>query len=404
MSLIAYYMQGKRMNYFSTKSLFRTKPLRFGITRLAGLLLLVSVFPVSGVDKDPISAEAIVTMNDGTVLSGILTMIGANPLTMTPLKEGRQKQFRLEDILSIEHKVETADMKKPWVYKEAGSIEKVYYDEKEYPFINFITKITLVDGTSVSGHIVSAAFYLKDNTGKHKVFLQRQLKGDKGQTMAEVSYPVALQFPGNKAVNALPFKGTVEGLGKLEKVSAFDVERETLLAAKVSEGSKFDFGNLLPGTYDVFILTDTYALAGLSGDIPSNIKKNPLQDGDLEAIRKVLPRTDDFFKEKWVLKLEGSRDYAKTLAYKQRSDFLDGMGNPVRGVRIWHLEMMTWHLPETEWQLDNRFVLIRHKHQETEKVRRLFAVPSIGAVRPGTELKINKEIIDGDRGFIQDLK
>ena len=190
----------------------------------------------------------------------------------------------------------------------------------------------------------------------------------------------------------------------MEKVSAFDNERETLLAAKVTDGSKFDFGNLLPGTYDLFILSDTYVLAGMSGDIPSSIKKNPLQDGDLEAIRKVLPLTDDFFKERWILKLEGSRNYAKTLAYKQRSDFLDDLGNAVHGVRLWHLEMMTWHLPETEWQLDNRYVLIRHKQQESEKVRKLYTVPSLSAVKPGSELKLNKETIDGDKGFVQDLK
>lgn len=374
------------------------------MTRLAVLMSFLWVLSVSGMDKETVSVEAIVAMNDGTVFSGTLTMIGANPLTITPLKESRQKQYPLEDIVSIDNNVETADMKKPWVYKESGSIEKVYYDEKEYPFINFVTKITLVDGSTVTGHIISAAFYLKDNSGKRKVFLQRQIKGQKGQALNDVSYPVSLQFPGSKAVDAVPFKGTVEGLGKLEKVSAFDIERETLLAAKVSDGSKFDFGNLLPGTYDVYILTDTYVLAGFSGKTPSNIKDNPLQDGDLEAIRKVFPLTDDFFKERWILKLAGSREYAKTLAYKQRSDFLDDLGNPVHGIRLWHLELMVWHLPENEWQLDKRFVLIRHKQTDSEKVRKLFVLPSLGAVKPGTELKLNKEIVDGDRGFIQELK
>ena len=374
------------------------------ISTLAVILSLFSVLPVFAADKESVSVEAIVTMNDGSVVTGLFTIIGSNPLTITPLNEGRQKQFPLEDIVSIDNTVETADMKKPWVYKEAGSIEKVYYDEKEYPFMNFIAKINLIDGSTVAGHLVSAAFYVKDNTGKRKMFLHRQIKGEKGQKLNEVVYPASLQFPGNKAVDALPIKGSVEGLGKLLKVSAFNNERESMLTAKVSEGSKFDFGNLLPGTYDVFILTDTYVLAGFSGNIPSGIKNVPLQDGDLAAIRKVLPLTDDFFKEKWLLKLEGSRDYAKTLAYKQRSDFLDGMGNPVHGVRIWHLEMMTWHLPENEWQLDKRFVLIRHKQQDSEKVRKLFIVPSLCAVKPGAELKLNQETVDGDRGFIQDLK
>ncbi len=391
------------MNFFM-KILPCLDPLRLVISKLVALLILVSAFSMSGVEKDPQSVDAIVTMNDGAVISGTLEMIGANPLTITPLKESRQKQFRLEDIVSIDNKVETEDMKKPWVYKESGSTEKFYYDEKEYPFMNFITKVTLLDGSTVTGHIISAAFYIRDKNGKHKMFLQRQIKGEKGQTIGEVSYPASLQFPGNKATNAVPFKGSVEGLGKLEKVSAFDIERENVLAAKISDGGVFDFGNLLPGTYDLFVLTDTYAIGGLSGNIPSGIGSNPLQGNDLEGIRKVLPLTDDFFKDRCILKLEGSRNYAKTLAYKQRSDFVDDLGNPVRGIRIWHLELMTWHLPEKEWQLDKRFVLIRCKQQESEKARRLFIVPSLGAVKPGSALKLNKETIDGDRGFVQDLK
>lgn len=389
---------------FDFKILTLLVSVRLRIAKLAVLLSFFLVSSVSGVDKEPERVEAVITMNDGSVISGILTVIGSNPLTITPLKESRQRQLRFEDILSIDNKVETSEMKKPWVYKESGSIEKVYYDEKEYPFLNFITKITLVDGSTVTGHMVSAAFYIKDNTGKHKLFLQRQIKGEKGQLLNEVVYPVSFRFSGNTAKDALPMKGSVEGLGRLEKVSAFDIERGGVLAAKISDGCKFDFGNLLPGAYDVFILTDTYVVGGFSASIPSGIKGSPLQDSDLEGIRKLLPLTDDFFKDRRILKLAGSRDYAKTLAYKQRSDFLDDLGNPVRGVRLWHLEMMTWHLPESEWQLDNRFVLIRHKQQDSEKVRKLYVAPSLGAVKPGSELKINMETLDGDGGFVQDLK
>lgn len=367
------------------------------------LLSLVSVFPVFAVDREPERVEAIVTMNDGSVISGILTIIGSNPLTITPLKESRQKQFRLEDVVSIDNKVETSEMKRPWVYMESGSTEKFYYDEKEYPFLNFITKITLVDGSTVTGHMISAAFYLKDNSGKHKLFLQRQIKGGKGQLFNELVYPASFQFTVNKAKDALPIKGSVQGLGKLEKVSAFDVERENVLAAKISDGCKFDFGNLLPGTYDVFILTDTYVLGGLSGKIPSGTRGGPLQDSDLEGIRKVFPLTDDFFKDRWVLTLEGSRDYAKTLSYKRRADFYDSAAE-VHGGYLWHLEMMIWHLPENEWQLDNRFVLIRCKQQGSEKVRKFYVVPSLGAVKPGSELKLNQETVDVAGRFVQDLK
>ena len=113
--------------------------MKYEIKKLTLSILLIWGLSLFGLDKEPVDVDAIVTMNDGSVLSGTLEMIGSNPLTITPLKESRQKQFRLEDIVSIDHGVETADMKKPWVYKESGSTEKFYYDEKEYPFMNFIS-------------------------------------------------------------------------------------------------------------------------------------------------------------------------------------------------------------------------------------------------------------------------
>ena len=267
------------------------------VFRIVYSVLVFWTFSVSGIEKEPESAEAIVTMSDGSVISGTITVIGANPIAITPEKDNRQKQFYFKDILSIEHKTESAEMKKPWVYKESGSIEKVYYDEKEYPFINFITKITLVNGAEVVGHIVSAVFNLKDKRGKYKIFLQRQIKGEKGEKMEDVVYPVMLRFPGNTAKDATPLKGTIDGFGKVTGVSAMDIERETVLNAKLSGGGTFDFGNVLPGVYDIYILTDSCALAGFSGSLPSNMKSRPIQEGDLEAIRKVFPLTDDFFKD-----------------------------------------------------------------------------------------------------------
>lgn len=357
---------------------------------------------VSGIDKTPESAEAIVTMSDGSVVSGAISIIGSNPLTISPEKDNRQKHYYFKDIISIEHKTESAELKKPWVYKESGSIEKVYYDEKEYPFMNFITKITLVDGTIVSGHIVSAAFNVRDNTGKYKIFLQRQIKGEKGEKIEDVVYPVMLQFPGNTSKDASSLKGYVEGFGKLQKVSAMDIERETVLNARISAGGTFDFGNLLPGVYDIYILTDSCVFAGFSGAVPSNMKARPVQEGDLEAVRKALPLTDDFFKDKWVLKLDGSRDYAKTLVYKRRAEFYDS-ASIVPGGYIWHLEVMCWHLPENEWQLDRRHVLIRCKQKGNEKVRKLYVVPALSAVKAGAELKINPETVGENREFIRNL-
>ena len=112
--------------------------------------------------------------------------------------------------------------------------------------------------------------------------------------------------------------------------------------------------------------------------------------------------TDDFFKERFALRLGGNRDYAKTLVYKRRAEFYDSTAI-VPGGFIWHLEVMCWHLPESEWQLDKRHVLIRCKQKGSEKIRKLFVIPALSAVKPGAELKISPETVGENREFIRDL-
>ncbi|NQZ69322.1 MAG: hypothetical protein HRT89_14770, partial [Lentisphaeria bacterium] len=52
---------------------------------------------------------------------------------------------------------------------------------------------------------------------------------------------------------------------------------------------------------------------------------------------------------------------------------------------------------------DRRYILIRHKQKAGEKMRKLYQLDKLMALKPGTEQHIKADEVN-DRNFIQDLK
>ena len=236
----------------------------------------------------------------------------------------------------------------------------------------------------VTGHVISAAFQMKSDEGKRKLFLKRQIKGEKSEKMADLVYLEQLRFPDARTEQGGKIAGRIAGWGTVQEVSALDIRREQVLFATVRPDGSFDFGTLLPGAYDLCVLTDSHVLCGLSDASPQS-PGDPLTPEDLPAINTRFPLADDFFNDRWILRLAGSRNYAKALVYKRRSDYYEA-ARWTPGGFLWHLEIWSWHLAETEWKLDKRFILIRHKQKGGEKNRTLILVPALNGVSAGTVL------------------
>lgn len=358
----------------------KTKIVGYG---LLGLFTAVCVHAATGTGT---AAPAQVTLSDGTLLSGELRVIGARPLTLVPIGEDRQRLFLLSDMVSIEQEIEKAGMERPWVFKESGKAEKVYSDG-EYPLLNFQTRITLVNGNVVTGHVISVVLTLKTDEGQRKLFLQRQIKGTLEQKIADVSYVRSVRLTSGAIEGGGVLCGSVEGFGRVESVTALDNGREQILFAKVTKDNRFDFGTVLPGRYDLCVLTDTHALTGHSDVTPTEKTGAALQEGDLAAINAKFPLADDFFNDRWILQLRGHRGFAKTLIYKRRSDYYEAERWTPGGF-LWHLEIWSWHFADPDWKVDRRNILIRHKQKGGEQNRKLMTGASLGAVAPGQTLRI----------------
>ncbi|OQC29519.1 MAG: hypothetical protein BWX70_01566 [Verrucomicrobia bacterium ADurb.Bin070] len=334
-----------------------------------------------------LSVPAIATFSDDTLVEGAARVIGSRPLTVVLSGENRQRMFTLADLVSVEQLVEQAGMERPWTFKEAGRPEKVYL-EGEYPLVNFLTRLTLVNGSVVTGHVISAALELKGPTGKRKIFLQRQIKGTKTETLNDLVYLRTLRMPAATIADGRSISGRIEGFGTVLSVTALDTARGHVLFAHVADGACFDFGTLLPGRYDLCVLTDTHALAGLSDSVPPEADRGaPLQEGDPAAIDVKFPLADDFFNDRWILRLGGNRACAKALVYKRRAEYYEA-ARWTPGGFLWHLEVWTWHFADPDWKVDRRHILIRHKQKGGERNRTLLLSERLGAVTPGTQLHL----------------
>ena len=326
--------------------------------------------------------QAIITFSSGRMLSGEVSIMGSRPLQINTSSSTRTRDVKLnlDDIVSITQSIEKATMERPWMYKESGKTDKVYFDG-EYPLVNFNTTILLVSGEVVRGHIISVPLRFKGK-GPSKIFLQRQIKGEVGQTMNDIEYISSITFD-RPTVEGKAITGEMTGFGALEQVNAVDCERHVVLSAQVT-GNSFSFPKLLPGKYDIFVLTKNEVLAGFSGEknIPEPLSKN-------------FKLADDFFPDRQILLLNGTR----TLVYKRRADFYAADRHVGKGF-LWHLDIWNWHQAENEWKLDTRDIPLRIK-QRDGRPHKLYSVKALEGVSPGDTLSIKQ---GADYDFIRSLE
>ena len=341
-------------------------------------LIFLIMLPLFGAEVH----NAMVTFSNGTSVEGKLSIMGSRPFYINTSKDTRTKdrKVELDDIVSITQKVEQATMERPWMYKESGKTDKIYF-EGEYPLLNFETELLLVSGEVLRGHIISLPLRFKGK-GPSKLFLQRQIKGEVGQKLEDIEYVASITFE-RKVLEAKAISGIVDNNGHLLQACAVDRERHFVQTARI-QGNSFSFPQLLPGKYDIFVMTEDAVLAGFtgSGEIPDELQKN-------------FTLADDFFKERFILRIDGTR----TLVYKRRADFYHSKKHVGKGY-IWHLEIWNWHKAGDEWKLDSRDLPLRVKQKDT-KAKRLYGMKVLEAVEPGTEIKLGKE---QENDFIRDLE
>ncbi len=328
---------------------------------------------------------AVILYSDGSSRSGELSIMGNRPLILRLPDSKIQRKFQLADLVSITQSVESATMNRPWLYTEAGKVDKTYL-EGSYPFINFATEVELVSGEKLKGHLISLAFRLRGGQGNGKLFLTRQIKGKVGETLEEKVYPVTIRFPKAEKSPAKPVTGKLSGYGKLQAATLLDVERNVVCPGTVKTDGSFQFPPLLPGNYELYLRTDRFLLYGLAG--------KPVKPGELDGIRRVVPLADDFFPDRRLLEANGDAKRARALLYKRRSNFYAAEKHVPGGGYVWHLDIWNFHFDGEAWKIDTRQIPVRYKQPGSDSPRKLLKFDRLGRVAPGDHI----ELKNGEKG------
>lgn len=285
--------------------------------RFAGIfVVLLCVWGLFAQQERP-KPRAIVTYTDGTTLKGLLSTPDEGPLRIYDIKKRRYIRIALEEIMEIRFEIEKKEMKEAWRWREAGKPDKVFLGKK-YPWVKLVAFVRLRDARLLLCHI-AAQLYLTTKDGEdHRIRLLTYIKGKYGQNFSDLRWVSLIKFPDAKPLKPSVLEGGIEPVGVVRAIYAVRQGTGEVFCAKLSkDASSFSFYNLLPGVYDLVVVTDHQVRFGL-GILGEKRGKEALDDDSKRALLDYINSIEEFCEEKMVVRVEGSRLWCRVFIRKVR--------------------------------------------------------------------------------------
>ncbi len=99
----------------------------------------------------------------------------------------------VDALAALEWHPVTQRMERAWQFLEAGQTAKTFTGE-HYPTLEVGCTATLADGSMKTGHLLTTVFYLEQGGQTRKVIIRKKLRGQPGDSPADIRYPVRLVF------------------------------------------------------------------------------------------------------------------------------------------------------------------------------------------------------------------
>ena len=165
--------------------------------RFAAVLLAVRLLAAGG----PARADQVI-WSDGDAWDGRLQLSGQGDLRF---HDGQRLwQWRLDQLVSLDWHPATQRLERAWRFLEAGQTAREETGEP-YPTLELACTVTLADGRTLAGHLLTTVFYLEQGAETRKIVVRRKLRGAPGEAPSDVRYPARLivaspALPGRRAV------------------------------------------------------------------------------------------------------------------------------------------------------------------------------------------------------------
>ncbi len=386
---------------------------------IAALILLLAAGVVAQEEKDKPGEEqpkrelrqgevrGTVIFSDGSSITGIVHQSGWKPLKVFDTDKNKFKYVPLEHVAVLRIDVAKAEMVKDWRFKEESKTEKVY-SGKEYPRKDYEVYITLRGRQKVHGTCVGV-FYIEAGDKKTRFLLRHYDRGTTEQALDDLVHvkEIKLADPSAKAVDCRIF-GTVKPAGEIEDAIAVQHRYKMFVKGKVDkESGKYVVKDLLPGYYDLVLVTKESAFVGM-GMKGEQFAEDNLTDQDKADVAKRVWEIKDFFEEKKVLHVVGNVKRAKAIVKTTRKSktSLERQGD--LPLIFFHIEYWVLHKVGERWLIDWRIQLVREKgDQETKKDTKTFVLrPELAdkRIKPaGSQIQIDLDIQEAEGGDEDDV-
>ncbi|HSV15365.1 MAG TPA: hypothetical protein VLI90_13985 [Tepidisphaeraceae bacterium] len=134
----------------------------------------------------------VIQLSDGATVRGSIATTPEKPVRVWTEEDKEYQDIPLAMIKSIDADVLWERDEREWRFKAGGSDVKEY-SGKTYPARETRYKLTLIDGTTITGGIVAPLYVSVDGQTKTLVLHKRD-KGNPGQTLAQLLYVKAVRF------------------------------------------------------------------------------------------------------------------------------------------------------------------------------------------------------------------
>ncbi|MDD5704904.1 MAG: hypothetical protein PHR35_03205 [Kiritimatiellae bacterium] len=318
--------------------------------------------------------------SDDRVWEGAVSLSGAGDLR---LHDGtRLRNWPLGEIASLDWHPVTQRLERAWRFVEAGQTAKEY-SGGVYPTIELGSVVTLRDGRSVPGHLLTTVLYLEQDGTTRKVVVKTKLRGQEGQGPHDIVYPTRVVLGGAAATRRQRCRVRLDAAaGWREPELAMVARRPATAAAAVERLDRVSFACDVEGTEPVWAVRDGARIVVGWNDAA----------GSGDRIRAAAAAGDarDFFDERILLGVATNSlpETVLTLMLLSRAG-----ATTLEGAKTqpWRLEVWRWRFaPDGRNQLAARAVLFRGLRGRDEPLPVIELEPSWEATELPAELTLSR--------------
>ena len=256
---------------------------------LLGILLAVAASCSAAAAEPPRSGR--VEFSNGETLTGGISL---SPGSELKLHAGDAlKVLALDRVQQIELSPEKESLEQNYRFIEAGKAIKET-EGQPYPMRLLSARIILAGGQALSGHLYTTVLYVEGEANVRKVILPAKQRGQQGQTLKDLVYPVRITFDDAAlaAPAAVRLRLKLPGVGPSAGVAA--LVRGSLVRLEVKSAGPGEYLLASPLGKEVFLAVE----AGRKVLVGWPRQSDP----DLVAlVRKTMPETEDFFDRRDLL-------------------------------------------------------------------------------------------------------